>query len=124
ALTDSIKAILAKATTSVQFKTGSDVLTTNSKAVLDSLAKALTAWPEYQLIMTGHTDSQGKDSKNLELSKRRAKACFTYLQEKGVLEAAMVHDGKGEAEPIADNKTAAGRRQNRRVAFELQLNVD
>jgi OOP family OmpA-OmpF porin len=121
ALTDSVKTLLAKATTDVQFETGSAVLKDKSKAILDDIAGLLNDWPQYQLQLTGHTDSQGKAEKNLKLSKARAKACFDYLRGKNIAEDRMQHDGKGEAEPIGDNDTVEGRRMNRRVAFEMRF---
>ena len=66
-------------------------------------------------LVEGHTDSVGSDTYNLNLSERRAKAVFDYLASRGVDPARMKSIGKGESEPIADNATAEGRQQNRRV---------
>jgi OOP family OmpA-OmpF porin len=63
----------------------------------------------------GYTDSVGTDAYNVKLSDRRAKAVFDYLTSRGVDPARLKSMGYGEANPIADNKTAEGRQQNRRV---------
>ena len=66
-----------------------------------------------------HTDSQGADDKNLKLSQARADSVVAYLVGKGVPQAMLSPVGYGETKPIADNKTAAGREQNRRVEFSI-----
>ncbi len=113
--------ILTAAMRNVQFATNSANLLPASHAVLDQIAALMERYPEYQLIISGHTDSVGDDKFNLDLSKRRAKACYDYLTSKGVDPARMSHDGYGETRPIADNNTEAGRAKNRRVEFELRL---
>jgi len=66
-------------------------------------------------LIEGHTDSVGPDAYNQSLSDRRAKAVFDYLSSRGVDPARLKSIGKGESEPIGDNKTAEGRQENRRV---------
>jgi len=66
-------------------------------------------------LVEGHTDSVGADAYNLALSDRRAKSVFDYLTSRGVDPARIKSVGKGESEPVADNKTAEGRQENRRV---------
>ncbi len=114
-------AILLKAQKQVRFKTGSAILLPESKKILDQVVALMGRYPEYFLSIAGHTDSQGKDDFNLTLSKKRAKACVDYLLAKKVATERMVHDGFGETKPIADNATAAGRLQNRRVEFVLDV---
>ena len=70
--------------------------------------------------VTGHTDSLGDDDYNLRLSEQRAEAVQAYLIDKGVKSERIRTDGKGEAVPVASNKTAPGRAQNRRVEIEFQ----
>jgi outer membrane protein OmpA-like peptidoglycan-associated protein len=70
-----------------------------------------------RLRVEGHTDDRGKDAYNLELSKRRAASVVRYLLEQGVADNRLTSEGYGETRPISDNKTAAGRSQNRRVEF-------
>ena len=67
----------------------------------------------------GHTDSQGDDAYNLELSQRRAQAVVDYLVGKGVDRARLQAKGFGEARPLADNRTRDGRAENRRVVFTI-----
>ncbi|MCS7036238.1 MAG: OmpA family protein [Saprospiraceae bacterium] len=113
--------ILAAAVRNVQFATNSANLLPSSNAVLDQVAALMARYPEYRLVISGHTDSVGDDKFNLDLSKRRAKACYDYLVSKGVDPRRMTHEGYGETRPIADNNTEAGRARNRRVEFELRL---
>jgi outer membrane protein OmpA-like peptidoglycan-associated protein len=68
-------------------------------------------------VIEGHTDSVGNDAYNLNLSQRRAAAVRQYLLDKGVAPARLESQGFGESQPVADNKTAEGRAQNRRVVL-------
>ena len=71
------------------------------------------------VIAVGHTDSVGSDAYNQKLSIRRAEAVKGYLVSKGVEANRVYTEGKGEKQPVADNKTAAGRAKNRRVEIEV-----
>lgn len=71
------------------------------------------------IIGVGHTDSMGTDQYNDKLSLRRAEAVKAYLLSKGVEANRVYTEGKGEKQPVADNKTAEGRAQNRRVEIEV-----
>jgi outer membrane protein len=82
---------------------------------LERVVKFMGDVPFATTLIQGHTDSVGGDAYNLALSDRRAKAVFDYLSSRGVDPARVKSEGKGEAEPIADNKTAEGRQENRRV---------
>jgi outer membrane protein len=82
---------------------------------LERVVKFMNDVPFAQVLIQGHTDSVGNDAYNLKLSDRRAKAVFDYLSSRGVDPARVTSEGKGEAEPIADNNTAEGRQENRRV---------
>lgn len=113
------KAKLERAIKLVQFESGKATLLKSSYAVLDEVVSVMNQYTEYSLNINGHTDSQGDDKMNLDLSQRRAKACFDYLVSKGIAAGRMASAGFGETQPVADNKTAAGRAQNRRVVFEL-----
>ena len=103
----------------VNFEVDSDQLTARAKEVLDSLAKEWSKAKPSTVTITGHTDSVADDAHNLDLSKRRAKAVGDYLAGK-VPGLSVTTDGKGEAEPIADNETDEGRAQNRRVEIRAQ----
>lgn len=71
------------------------------------------------VIVIGHTDSIGSDAYNMRLGLRRAEAVKAYLISKGIDSRSVRTNSKGESEPIADNRTAAGRAQNRRVIIEV-----
>ncbi len=72
------------------------------------------------VIATGHTDSVGSEHYNQRLSERRAAAVKAYLVSKGIPAAKVTTIGKGETQPVATNKTAAGRQKNRRVDMEFK----
>ena len=76
-------------------------------------------YPDYQLIISGHTDDVGTEENNLKLSTRRAEACYNYLKKKGMAVARLSYKGYGESQPIAENDNPTGRQLNRRVEFEL-----
>ena len=71
------------------------------------------------IIAVGHTDSIGTDAYNQKLSVRRAEAVKAYLVSKGIEKNRVYTEGKGEKQPVADNKTADGRAKNRRVEIEV-----
>jgi OmpA-OmpF porin, OOP family len=101
------------------FDTGKTTIKRVSHALLDEVAQALRDHPTIRVRIEGHTDSQGKDAYNLKLSRGRAAAVRTYLVGAGIDPGRMVSEGYGEAKPIADNRTAAGRAENRRVEFVI-----
>ena len=90
------------------------------KPTLDKVAKVLREDASVRIRVVGHTDSVGSESYNLQLSERRARATADYLISQGVSASQVTVEGKGESEPRADNATAAGRAQNRRVEIFLQ----
>ncbi len=73
-----------------------------------------------QITVTGHTDSTGTKAFNQSLSERRAESVKAYLVEKGISGDRIVTKGMGDSQPVASNKTAAGRAQNRRVDIDIQ----
>lgn len=115
------KAKLERAIKLVQFESGKDVLLQSSYPILDEVVSVMNQYSEYSLNISGHTDNQGDDKMNQVLSERRAKRCYDYLVSKGIAASRMSSAGYGETKPVADNKTAAGRSQNRRVEFELYV---
>jgi OOP family OmpA-OmpF porin len=90
-----------------------------SFALLNEVAQAMTDNPKIKVEVQGHTDSVGNDAFNLKLSQSRAESVRTYLIKRGVSSDRMVPKGYGENVPIADNRTEAGRSQNRRVEFVI-----
>lgn len=94
------------------------VVKKEGKAKLDKLVDNSKAMNLEVMIAVGHTDSVGTDAYNQKLSVRRAEAVKTYLVTKGVQKNRIYTEGKGEKQPVADNKTAAGRAKNRRVEVE------
>jgi OOP family OmpA-OmpF porin len=89
------------------------------KAKLDELASKIKSFTLEVVIAVGHTDSVGSDAYNQKLSLRRAEAVKAYLVSKGIEANRVYTEGKGEKQPLADNKTADGRAKNRRVEIEV-----
>ena len=89
------------------------------KAKLDDLVGKVKGISLEVIIAVGHTDSVGSDAYNQKLSVRRAEAVKAYLVSKGIEKNRVYTEGKGEKQPVADNKTAAGRAKNRRVEIEV-----
>ena len=90
-----------------------------AKAKLDDLASKVKAINLEVIIAVGHTDAIGSDAYNQKLSVRRADAVKTYLVSKGIEKNRVYTEGKGEKQPVADNKTSEGRAKNRRVEIEV-----
>jgi OOP family OmpA-OmpF porin len=99
----------------VNFGFDSDRLAPESRTVLDEVAASLLSWPKIRLEIGGHTDSAGAAEYNQRLSEKRARAVHDYLVGKGVSPGRLRARGYGETRPIADNRSAGGRKQNRRV---------
>ena len=89
------------------------------KAKLDDLIGKIQGINLEVIIAVGHTDSVGSDTYNQKLSIRRSEAVKAYLVSKGIEKNRVYTEGKGEKQPVADNKTAEGRAKNRRVEIEV-----
>jgi len=101
------------------FDSGKSTLKPGAKKTLDRIAQQLKTDSSIKVFVEGHTDSTGSAQKNLTLSEKRADAVRDYLAGRGVAEGQISAAGKGEAEPVATNKTVAGRQQNRRVELVI-----
>lgn len=101
----------------VVFKTGSAELTPGALIVLNKVVQTLKDFPEVKLSIQGHTDSDGSDASNLDLSQRRAKSVRTYLISKGIAGTRLTTAGYGESRPKVANDTPANKQINRRIEF-------
>ncbi len=101
----------------VNFLTGSDTLTDTSRTILNDVVQTLIAFPEVRVSVDSHTDSQGLEAANLDLSRKRALSVVRYLTAQGIPLERLEARAYGESRPIADNDTRAGRLLNRRVEF-------
>ena len=95
------------------------VLKPEGKAKLDDLVGKIKGISLEVIIAVGHTDSVGTDAYNQKLSVARSEAVKAYLVSKGIEKNRVYTEGKGEKQPVADNKTAEGRSKNRRVEVEV-----
>ena len=109
---------------SVTFRTNSALLSPEAKHQLDDLAAKASNARAYMIEVAGHTDSTGSDAKNFRLSQQRADAVVHYLaiEHKIPLRRFVTPMGYGKTDAVADNSTAEGRSQNRRVDVKLSIN--
>ena len=105
---------------SVLFTSGRSTLLANARPKLDEVATALQKSDAEKFVVEGHTDSIGSDATNEELSYRRAQTVHDYLIERGVPAQKIRAVGYGKSRPVADNTTAEGRANNRRVEIIIQ----
>jgi outer membrane protein OmpA-like peptidoglycan-associated protein len=105
---------------SVLFRSAQSTLLSSAQVKLDQVANALMAVRERNLIVEGHTDSQGSESYNQGLSQRRADAVRDYLVQRGYPADRIQARGKGKGSPIADNASPEGRANNRRVEIVIE----
>ncbi len=103
----------------VFFETGSAKLKPTSYAELGRLTQLLNEIPTLRIEISGHTDNKGGHAANQKLSAARAKAVVTFLISEGIDASRLEHKGYSYDQPVADNKTAEGRAQNRRVEFKV-----
>jgi outer membrane protein OmpA-like peptidoglycan-associated protein len=103
----------------VNFETNSATLTQDSRPVLDAVAADLKQYPRLKVEVQGHTDSVGADAYNLGLSQRRAASVREYLLAQAVASDQLTAKGYGETQPVSDNTTPAGRKENRRVVLSV-----
>ena len=106
----------------ITFNSGSTQLRSQFTSTLDSVALVLAKYKETLVNVNGHTDSDGSDSYNQNLSQSRAVSVANYLASRQVASNRLIARGYGESQPIASNNTAAGKAQNRRVEIVIVPN--
>ena len=104
----------------ILFGYGKNDLSNNSKQTLNKAVELLNQIPNRSLVIQGHTDSVGSDEFNMALSEKRAKVVYDYMIGQGLQIKDVSYKGYGETKPVADNKTAEGRKANRRVEFRIK----
>jgi outer membrane protein OmpA-like peptidoglycan-associated protein len=109
---------------STLFDSGSSTLAPGAYDRLRSLAVTLNNYPKSQVVVKGHTDAQGDDGFNQQLSEQRADRVRQFLVSEGVSSARITSIGFGESMPVTTNATAEGRAQNRRVEIEIRPNEE
>jgi outer membrane protein OmpA-like peptidoglycan-associated protein len=107
--------VIDRLTIRVNFDTAKSTIRKEDVADLDKAVAFVKKYPDSKVSVVGHTDSRGSEKYNQKLSQQRADAVKKYLVDKGEKADRITATGKGEAEPIADNKTKEGQFQNRRV---------
>jgi OOP family OmpA-OmpF porin len=117
-ITESDRRVVADAIRNLEFDVNKSTIRSKSYPTLNRVADLLKS-KNFSLRLAGHTDSQGSDALNMSLSKDRAESIKAYLVSQGVNASRVEATGYGETQPIASNKTAAGRQKNRRVEFSL-----
>ena len=106
----------------ILFATNSSTVSDASKSALRNFATSLNSNPDTNIKIIGHTDNTGRVEYNQTLSEKRAKSVYDYLLNQSVSSNRMQFEGKGITDPVADNSTAAGRQQNRRVEILILAN--
>lgn len=112
-----INAILAEK--KISFAPGSETLSPDSGPILDRIAALVKECQDVEMEIAGHTDSQGREKMNLNLSQGRSEAVLSALMARRILTSRITAQGYGETSPIADNDTEDGREANRRIEFTL-----
>lgn len=107
------------ATSKINFEPGSATIDAATLGTMDDIAEVLKQCGNIPLEIQGHTDSQGREEMNLNLSQARAQSVLNELRARRVLTSTFTAKGYGEADPIADNETEEGREANRRIEFKL-----
>ena len=95
-----------------------------AKLNIEKLAVILNKYEDTNILLAGHTDSDGSDDYNMTLSERRARSVANYLAANNVASGRMTVTGFGETQPVADNSTAEGKQANRRVEVAVMANED
>jgi outer membrane protein OmpA-like peptidoglycan-associated protein len=108
----------------ILFETNSSTLQSQAKTNIADLSVILNKYPDTNILVTGHTDYDGTEQYNLDLSERRAKSVSDYAMGQGVISSRLSVIGLGELEPVATNETPEGKQLNRRVEIAIFANED
>ncbi len=108
----------------ILFDFDQSALRTMSKDNIEKMGDVFTKYPDTEIVVAGHTDSQGSETYNQSLSENRAKSVAEYLVTKGVTGSRITTMGYGESQPVANNDSADGRQQNRRVEIIIRPNAE
>ena len=106
----------------ILFDVNKSTLTAQAQQNVDKLSKILNKYPDTNILVEGHTDATGTEDYNQKLSEQRAASVANYAKGAGVEGSRFTTMGYGEKQPIADNSTADGRKQNRRVEIAIFAN--
>ncbi|KAA1164692.1 OmpA family protein [Pseudoalteromonas fuliginea] len=107
----------------ITFATDQSYISSGFNDTLNAIAKVMNKYEKTYLSVEGHTDSTGKDSYNMNLSRERAQSVKDYLVNQQIMAARVSTKGYGETSPIATNESANGRAQNRRVEIQIVPNT-
>ena len=113
--------IITKLKGDILFKSGSPSVQSQARTNVQKISDILKKYPENRITIVGHTDSTGSDSTNQALSEKRAQSVKSIMVAQGVPEQHVAVVGAGETMPVADNKSKAGRAQNRRVELQIRM---
>ena len=119
-----LKAIKVTFDSGILFDFNKSTLSAKAKQNLDKFAAEMTDLPDTDIAVLGHTDNVGSAEANQKVSDNRANAVSNYLQTKGIAAERLHAEGHSYNDPVADNSTAAGRAQNRRVEVYIYANED
>ncbi|WP_163324986.1 OmpA family protein [Draconibacterium mangrovi] len=108
----------------VRFGFDSSDLTADSKANVGKLVEIFNKYPDTDILVIGHTDSDGAETYNQTLSEKRAASVVSFLKSNGIVASRLSSVGMGESQPRATNDTKEGKAQNRRVEFTITANED
>lgn len=114
--------IIVKFDSGILFDVGKSELKSAAMTNIQNLSKSLKDNPETNVLIIGHTDNTGSDAFNSRLSERRAESVKGFAMNQGIMSDRLNVQGKGEAEPIADNTSEDGRSKNRRVEIVIVAN--
>jgi len=121
-VTEAVKKALNSYAKTILFDTGKASIKDQSASVLNDIIGIMKEYPNAKFVIEGHTDSVGSEKLNTKLSKDRAESVENYLQDNGIADERLTHQGFGEARPLDSNKTREGRANNRRVEISLDKN--